>query len=369
VKLGASPTARRQIIEALRTRSAFDRDDGVTHGSDVQFCLLKGAMRKYVHFPESEEDTLIFAAGRGYEEVLQALRQFHMLRHELIERDGIVFTPDLTDIAPGISKIVEIKSTRKSARRFNEADSIPDLFMRMMEQSKALGNYLDQAKTYCAASRIPRAEIDILCIMGDYDGNCQACIQALIDTGSSLPQHQHGMATLHCYEAEWTEQELEDWWNHRVMLRYENYQLVSTAIRELPAEEWAGVIVLANEGQLDVTVHELLGLKEHPFEQIVGYPFECELCPILKICRPPHMEALVAVMDAGKRTVDAPLEPYRIEEYKEMLLQQMVPKIRMLKHEFIPGEDGMCQKKKGKGEVCGKPQEHHLAAGADDAAA
>lgn len=276
-------------------------------------------------------ETVMWAAGRGHEEVLLALRQFHMVRHEVIERDGILFTPDLTDVAPGQQKIVEIKSTRKTAARFNQAEGVQDVFARQFALATALGNYLDQAKTYCAATGITRAEIDVLCIHGDYGGRCEECEVYVRENGTLNPRHQHGMATLHCYEAEWTHEELEQWWTERVMPRKVNYDLLRSKVEEIDPHIWTWMIQTANEGHAEIPIYELLELTEHPFEQVVGYPFECETCPILRFCMPPHMQALVAVLRAGKRTPEAPSSPELIGPYIEQLEELATPRPRKSK--------------------------------------
>lgn len=313
----------------------------MVHGSDLQFCLLKNAVRHHAAVPDTDTETIIYAAGRGHEEVLLALRQFHMVRHEIIERDGILFTPDLTDIAPGISKIVEIKSTRKTGSRFNTADSEPNPFLRQQKQEQALSNYLDQAKNYCAATGgrgrtpITHAEIDILCIMGDYGGKCEECVEAVRETGQLHPAHDHGLATLHCYEVEWTPEELETHWTNRVIPRYVNYRQIQQLVEEIPGEVWTMMAEGAREGERETTAHELIGLTDHPFDQIIGYAFECERCPILELCNPPHMEALLQVMRAGKRTPDAPYHIEEIGAYAEQLKEMMIPRPRKSKNNAI----------------------------------
>jgi CRISPR/Cas system-associated exonuclease Cas4 (RecB family) len=106
------------------------------HLSTYIYCRTKAYFDQHQAVEPTEEEILLFALGYGLQDTL-APPDIDAKVHEL---DGITFSPDITIDFNTAEKLVEVKTTRRSAKKHDEDEAILDTWrMYMMGGCKIRG--------------------------------------------------------------------------------------------------------------------------------------------------------------------------------------------------------------------------------------
>lgn len=147
-----NPEMARKIINHLASQYQILDTREPNHLSSYVGCLTRTF---YDQQPSAmvptEQEVMLFALGYGLQDVLTPPDA----NAPVYTKDGITYRPDLTFQEHGELKLVEVKTTRRSAKKHFTDDAIPETWLVYMKG----GCYICDTTTY---------DLAILYMMGDY---------------------------------------------------------------------------------------------------------------------------------------------------------------------------------------------------------
>ena len=148
-----NPELKRKILSHLANLYHIKEVREPNHLSSYVYCRTRTFLDQKQSIEPTDEEVMLFALGYGLQDVLTpkgATAQIH-------EKDGIIYRPDMTfEPTPvEIEQLIELKTTRKSAKNHYIDDFIPL-------------TWLDYMKGGCYIRGTNQYDLIVLYMMGNY---------------------------------------------------------------------------------------------------------------------------------------------------------------------------------------------------------
>ena len=136
-----NPELDRMTLDALAKRyKLLEKREGI-HLSSLNYCLTKSYLDLDSPLEPTDTELLLFATGYGLQEVMTSSET----ETPTYEKDGILYRPDavLPATAGNAERLIEMKSTRSGAKRYQEGD-LPETWVTYMKG----GCYIREVQSY-----------------------------------------------------------------------------------------------------------------------------------------------------------------------------------------------------------------------------
>ena len=126
-----SPELKRQILQHLAHLYKIDEVREPNHLSSYVYCRTKLFLSQKTPSEPTDEEVMLFALGYGLQDVLTPKE----MTAPVYERFGIVYRPDMsfTPAKTEVEQLMELKTTRKSAKYHYMDDALPDTWLDYMK--------------------------------------------------------------------------------------------------------------------------------------------------------------------------------------------------------------------------------------------
>ena len=153
MKRVADPELRSAVLRWLADKYKLTDVREPNHLSSYIYCLTKCFFDQTIQTQPTEEEMLLFAIGYGLQEVLTPPGALAPVYTE----SGVIYRPDIgfTPLMPELSRLAEIKTTRKSSKNHSAENSLPDTWIEYMQG----GCWITKTREY---------SLIILYLMGNY---------------------------------------------------------------------------------------------------------------------------------------------------------------------------------------------------------
>lgn len=164
-----NPELKRRVLKHLAHLYKIDEVRGPNHLSDYVYCRTKGFLNQKQATEPTDEEVMLFALGYGLQDVLTPK---DAVAH-LYEKEGVIYRPDMSfqakswdgevlmeanapfNNATEVEQLVELKTTRKSAKFHYMDEHLPETWLAYMKG----GCYLRGTSQY---------DLIVLYMMGAY---------------------------------------------------------------------------------------------------------------------------------------------------------------------------------------------------------
>ncbi len=148
-----NPELKAKIIKHLARLYKIDEVRGPGHLSDYVYCRTKGFLSQKQATEPTEQEVMLFALGYGLQDVLTPKEA----AAPVYEKDGVIYRPDMsfTPAPAEVERLVELKTTRKSAKYHFMDEHLPETWLMYMKG----GCYLRGTNEY---------DLIVLYMMGNY---------------------------------------------------------------------------------------------------------------------------------------------------------------------------------------------------------
>lgn len=146
-----NPELTRRIIEHLASLYKIrEKREGI-HISTLTYCLTSSFLTYQQAAEPTDEEVLLFALGLGLQDVLTPKGA----EPQVFELDGVTFSPDMQFSLPSYKRLVELKTTRRTARKHWSVEGIPE-------------TWLEYIKGGCFVRKEEEYDLSVLYLMGSY---------------------------------------------------------------------------------------------------------------------------------------------------------------------------------------------------------
>src|SRR3990167_11258164 len=148
-----NPELKRRILRHLGEQYKIFEVREPNHLSSYVYCRTKGFLQQKMATEPTDEEVLLFAIGYGLQDVLTP----KSATAPVYEQQDIIYRPDMsfTPAAAEVENLIELKTTRKSAKYHYQDEHIPATWLDYMMG----GCYLRDTKVY---------DLVVLYLMGAY---------------------------------------------------------------------------------------------------------------------------------------------------------------------------------------------------------
>jgi hypothetical protein len=148
-----NPELKRRILKHLASLYKIDEVREPNHLSSYVYCRTRGFLDHKQATKPTDEEVLLFALGYGLQDVLTPKGA----AAPIYEKEGIIYRPDMsfTPAASEVEQLIELKTTRKSAKYHFIDEQLPETWLTYMKG----GCYLRGTTQY---------DLIVLYMMGNY---------------------------------------------------------------------------------------------------------------------------------------------------------------------------------------------------------
>jgi len=143
-----NPELKRRILNHLADQYQIKEVREPNHLSSYVYCRTKAFLDQKQTIEPTEQEVMLFALGYGLQDVLTPKNA----DTPVYQQNGIIYRPDMVFVE---TNLVELKTTRRSARDHYIDESLP-------------ATWLDYMKGGCYIRNTNQYDLIVLYLMGDY---------------------------------------------------------------------------------------------------------------------------------------------------------------------------------------------------------
>lgn len=153
IKRQDNPELKRRILKHLAHIYKIDEVREVNHLSTYVYCRTKAFLSQKQATEPTDEEVMLFALGYGLQDVLTPKGA----TAPVYKQEGIIYRPDMSfqPLLTEIEQLVELKTTRKSAKYHYIDEHLPE-------------TWLDYMKGGCKLRGVNEYDLIVLYMMGGY---------------------------------------------------------------------------------------------------------------------------------------------------------------------------------------------------------